>query len=118
MSIFYGTEYMDSEEKPKVTFIKAFKMIVPLGILIHSIFLIIFYKKGITLLTYYNIISVLIYIYISIFGMKKHFFASTIIIFVEILIHSILCCLLIGWTGGFYVYPLCLLPITYFVSIN
>lgn len=118
MSIFYGELENNKEQKPKITFVAAFKAILPLGALIHTIFLIAFYRKGVTLLFYYNILSVLLYIYVSFWGMKKHFFSSTIIVFFEILIHSILCCLLIGWTGGFYVYPLCLLPITYFVSMN
>lgn len=118
MSIFYEDKLSNNEEKPKITFIKAFKSIIPLGAILHFIFLILFYKKGISILFYYNMFSVLIYLYVSIFGMRKHFLTSTIVVFFEILIHSVLCCLLIGWTGGFYVYPLCLLPIIYFVSVN
>lgn len=116
MSIFYKEEL--KEEEPKVTFIKAFVFMLPLGFLMHLMFLLIFAVKGITPLYLFNILSVVIYIYIMLVGVKKHFYGSVIIIFLEIIVHSILCCIFIGWTGGFYVYPLCMLPLTYFVSIN
>lgn len=106
------------DEQPKVTFIKAFICILPLGFILHFGFLLIFLIKNVLPLVYFNILSFFIYIYIFFWGVKKNFYISVIIVFFEILIHSILCCIFIGWTGGFYVYPLCILPITYFVSIN
>lgn len=116
MGNFYKDE--SEEEQPKVTFIKAFVSILPLGFFLHFMFLLIFLLKGVTPLALFNILSVSVYIYIMLVGVKKYFYISVISVFLEIIIHSILCCIYIGWTGGFYVYPLCLLPLTYFVSIN
>ncbi|WP_317367926.1 GGDEF domain-containing protein [uncultured Tyzzerella sp.] len=58
------------------------------------------------------------YIFFYLFYTEKYLVLTTMITFIEVSIHSILCVYFIGWQGGFYVYPLCLIPIIYFVSIN
>lgn len=119
MNNFYSSNLdYHEDEKPKFTFLKGFHAIMPLGALLHLLFFVIFFIKGVTILTVFNFFSVILYIYVFIYGLKKHFFLSTMVVFLEIIVHSILCSILIGWVGGFYVYPLCLLPVVYFVSIN
>ncbi len=104
--------------KINLDFLTSFKICIFAAIILHSIFFVIFFVEGIKLLMVFNIFSVSIYIIIAKYLMKKHLVVSSIITFLEVSVHSILCTYLIGWQGGFYVYPLCLIPVTYFMAIN
>lgn len=105
-------------QKQKITFLSSFKVCIGLAAILHFIFSTIFFIKGVSVLVYFNIFSGIMYIFFYLYFIEKNLILSTIITFIEVSIHSILCVYFIGWQCGFYIYPLCLIPVIYFISIN
>ncbi len=104
--------------KSKVTFLKSFKLCMALASLLHILFFILFFIEGMKILTIFNFFSFIMYLFFFLYYVKSNLIATTILTFIEVSLHSILCAYFIGWKGGLYVYPLCLIPAIYFVSIN
>ncbi|MBS5793501.1 MAG: GGDEF domain-containing protein [Clostridiales bacterium] len=105
-------------QKQKITFLSSFKVCIGLAAILHFIFSTIFFIKGVSVLVYFNIFSGIMYIFFYLYFIEKNLILSTIITFIEVSIHSVLCVYFIGWQCGFYIYPLCLIPVIYFISIN
>ena len=101
----------------KFDFLMAFKIVHIMASLLHLLFLILFYVLGIYILVIFNIFSVMIYIFL-VCTAKKNIILASVITYIEVYLHSFLCVYLIGWSCGFYIYPLCLIPVVYFISIN
>ncbi len=104
--------------KLKFTFINSFRISTAIITLLNIIFLIMFYIKGITPLVIFNICVIILFLYFSVFYINKNIVLATIITFIECSIQTLFYVYFIGWGNGFYVYPLCLIPIIYFVTIN
>ena len=107
-------------KKLKITFLLFFKICISLALVIHTMFSILFFVKGIKFLGIFNIFSSILYLYLSILLNNKNNSITLAVgaTFIEVCIHMILCVYFIGWEGGFFVYPLCLIPATYFITIN
>lgn len=104
--------------KIDLDFLTSFRICIFTAIILHIVFFVIFFIKDIKLLMFFNIFSIFLYIIIFKYLIEKYLVISSIITFFEVSIHSTLCIYLIGWKGGFYVYPLCIIPVIYFISIN
>lgn len=85
----------------------------------HSVFLVCFYMAGIMPLVYVNIGSVMVYVLGSLFSVRKSTgtvkYGWMIVFFSEIVIHSVLCTLLLGWDPSFHLYLLVIMPIAIYV---
>lgn len=85
----------------------------------HVIYLVIFQMTGITIMTRYNYFSVLFYIVMIFFIHHfKNINLFTILIMLEIILHSTLATLCLGWTSGFGQFMLCIIPIPFFISMK
>lgn len=110
-------DFIDSvfENRGKMSVI--YKCIYGFGFIMHTFFLILFIVLGIDELVGFNIFSVLLYVIGSIFISEK--FPTTLwmmLLYVEIVTHSIMCCFSLGWHYGFSLYPMMLIPLSYFVT--
>lgn len=85
--------------------------------LVHLYFMCLFLVLNIKILYVYNIMAVLFYVCIAIMtGLVSRYtyiFAAT---FVEIMLHSVLASLLLGWNWGFMTYVLGLVPLSFYIT--
>lgn len=111
---------MFKEKKIKITFTLFFRLSMLMAMLVHFLFCILFFATKVTPLAIFNIGSVFLYLYLYIFLRKKEqgILIATIATFIEICVHMLLCMYYLGWRSGFFVYPLCMIPAVYFVSVN
>lgn len=118
MDIFKQDNLINYFKNIKITFVSSYKLCIFLASLLHFMFFILFFLKHLQLLAIFNIFSSIMYLFLYFFVVKKNIVLSTIITFIEVFVHAILCVYFIGWESGFYLYPLCLIPVMYFISIN
>lgn len=89
------------------------------GGLLHTVFFIFFVVKGFVPLAFFNIISIFMYALGSVLGVDKKNgtmrYGWMIAFYVEILVHSVMCTLLIGVESGFQLYALAVLPLAIYV---
>lgn len=111
---------MFKEKKIKITFTLFFRLCMLMAMFIHLLFFILFFVKKITPLAIFNIGSFLLYIglFISLCKKEQNILFVTISTFIEVCVHMLLCVHYLGWSSGFFVYPLCMIPAVYFVSVN
>ncbi|MCR5421517.1 MAG: GGDEF domain-containing protein [Lachnospiraceae bacterium] len=84
--------------------------------IIHSAFAGIFYAAGVPFLFIYNVIIFLFYTGIVLITQKKRKYTYIFIAtFIEILLHSMLVSILLGWNWGFMTYTLGLIPLSYYI---
>ena len=114
-----GFTQFENNKKINITFLLFFRICILLALVLHLVFSILFFKKGIVFLGWFNIFSCLLYLAVTIylFLKKEALVFSILVSFLEVHIHMLLCIYFIGWQGGFYVYPLCLIAPIYFVTI-
>ena len=89
----------------------------------HLTFLVFFLNFKVTPLFIFNIGSVLLYVIMALILMErtviKHYIFTISIIFVEVVVHAVLCTLLLGVDTFFVLYPIIALPICgYFLFFN
>ena len=86
-----------------------------LGIILHLIFIPVFYHLGTVVLMYYNVISVLIFTTAYILNRKGQHTLSTIFASSEMLLHATLATYFIGWDAGFAYYLLAIIPLLFYL---
>lgn len=111
---------MFKDKKIKITFTLFFRLCMLMAMLIHLLFFILFFVTKVTPLAIFNVGSVFLYtgLYIFLGKNKQNILFVTITTFIEVCIHMLLCVHYLGWSSGFFVYPLCMIPAVYFVSVN
>ena len=83
---------------------------------IHGLFAITFLSIHVLPLGIYNVIVVLFYLYLSlVLTGRERYMEIYVLTFSEILLHSVLATLLVGWDWGFMVYTVALVPISFYV---
>ena len=84
---------------------------------IHGLFAITFLSIHVLPLGIYNVIVVLFYLYLSlVLTGRERYMEIYVLTFSEILLHSVLATLLVGWDWGFMVYTVALVPISFYLS--
>jgi sigma-B regulation protein RsbU (phosphoserine phosphatase) len=78
----------------------------PSGLLAHALFLVIFSLIGVTILTYYNIFSVILWAIAILAHRKGNLWRAYYLITIEIIAHAAICTVVIGWDAGFQYYVL------------
>lgn len=85
--------------------------------MIHGLFVFLFFSIRILPLAIYNVAVVLFYLFVALVLTRQEFYMAIYIsIFVEILLHSVIATVLIGWNWGFMVYTVALVPISFYLS--
>ncbi len=85
-----------------------------IGLLIHLLFIPMFWFFGVTIMTLYNVVSITAFAIAYILNRKTYHNLALIIAATEISIHASLAVYSIGWHGGFFVYLLALVPLVFF----
>lgn len=104
--------------KKKITFIKAFKGMLLINIVLYITGSILFLYLEVIPLVILNVISIIIYSIILSKNIEDNMTKYTAILYSVVFINAILTVYFIGWSGAFYVYPLSFLPIVYFTTMN
>lgn len=85
--------------------------------LVHIILTILFYYLKVEKLYIYNAVIVLFYIVVAVITGKVYRYTYVFIAtFIEILFHSILASVLLGWNLGFMIYTLGLVPMSFYIA--
>lgn len=94
-----------------------FRLLLVMSLVMHLFLCFFFVWIQIPVMIYYNIISVILYLVLAcLIGRIYHIEYTMIVLFLEVVIHVLLCNLYLGWGYGFSLYGLMLIPITYYVS--
>lgn len=118
MNNFIKSYKINSLKTTNITFLQALNIAMSLAATLHIIFIVLFIIKDVMFLAIFNVFSFILYLFLILYYSKINLVKTTILIFIEVFLHSTLCIYLVGLKSGFYVYPLCLIPIVYYVSIN
>ena len=85
--------------------------------LVHIIMTVLFYSIGVDVLYIYNAVVVLFYIAVAVItGRVYRYTYIFIATFMEILLHSVIATLLLGWNWGFMTYILGLVPMSFYIA--
>lgn len=107
--IFNGTRAIDNKIK--------YVLIGVIIAFIHLFFTVAFNSFHITLLTLYNLAITIFYFYLSAVVTKKERYESIFIsAFAEILFHSSMASILLGWNWGFMTYTMALIPVSFYLT--
>lgn len=93
-------------------------MTIGMGIaLIHLFFTIAFYLMNVTFLFVYNVGVTVFYFWVSTVIVKKERYTFIFLsCFVEILLHSSIASIMLGWNWGFMIYTIALIPVTFYLT--
>ena len=84
---------------------------------IHLVFSVFFGIYGISGMFQYNVAITVLYLYLGfVRARKKKFTGVLIVTLVEVLLHSSVACILLGWDWGFMLYTIALVPITFYLT--
>jgi diguanylate cyclase (GGDEF)-like protein len=86
--------------------------------LTHVAFGLLFYRAGVDLLAYVNILSVLSYVWVVVLARQGHAEKAWAVIVLEVLLHAMLAVAVIGWESGFHYYILLVIPVSVVSSIR
>ena len=78
----------------------------PSGLLAHFLFLIVFALIGVTILAWFNVFSVLLWIAAIYLHRRGYLWEAYYLITIEIIAHAAICIHVIGWQTGFQYYVL------------
>lgn len=79
----------------------------------HIVFLLIFITLDIRPLIYVNIASCFVFLFVFFMNTRKHHRMILTVSFVEIISHAFIATRYLGWSSGFHIYILCLIPLVF-----
>jgi sigma-B regulation protein RsbU (phosphoserine phosphatase) len=83
--------------------------------IIHSFLIVLFLLIGINSLAFYNIGSASFWVFLIKINLKGYWKTALSLAYIEVLIHSVLCTILIGWASNFH-YFLLIFPVVVFLA--
>lgn len=108
---------MEEKELQKENDILFFRLMLVMSLLIHAVLLCFFVWIQLPILYWFNLVSVLLYLSLLIAVRKiqrTEYWMVTL--FLEVVIHAVLCNLYLGWGYGFSLYGLMIIPVTYYIA--
>jgi len=84
-----------------------------LAIVVHVLFIPMFYAIGSTLLAVFNVGSVILFIFCLALLKRKHYSPVIFLAWLEITGHALLATRAVGWDGGFHYYLLVIIPLIF-----
>lgn len=94
-----------------------FRMMLLMSLAVHALLCVFFVRIELPVLIYYNIGSVILYLFMTCFiGHIYYIERYMVVLFLEVVIHVLLCNFYLGWGYGFSLYGLMIIPITYYIS--
>lgn len=85
-------------------------------IAVHTSLIFLFYFMGVKPMFFFNIGSVILYLFALILTSREHYLSFFLLTFVEIILHSFIATLFVSWDFGFPLYIIVLPPSGYYVS--
>lgn len=86
--------------------------------IVHICLACFFIYLHITPLIIYNIFSVSFYIILSIFSKKGNLILCFFFTYIEIILHTLLATYYTGWEGGFTMFTIAIVPVSYFIFLT
>ena len=87
--------------------------------IVHFIFMVIFYIMGVTVMGVYNTATVIMYVYLSrVVSNIKLWGRLFYTMLAEVVIHSCLSTLFVGWDFGFMFYLVSLIPVSFYLTFS
>ena len=85
--------------------------------IVHFLFAALFFALNVWSLFYYNVAVVAFYSFIAVITGRTYRFTNIFIAtFVEVLFHSMLASIMLGWEWGFMTYTLGLVPLSFYIT--
>ena len=85
-------------------------------LLVHMVLFVLCFGLDVTPLYMYELGTIIFYLYlIFIYIKKKEYVSLLTMICVEVLFNSVLCTVMIGWTYGFMLYLLAMIPVAFYL---
>lgn len=95
-----------------------FRIVYFFGLIIHCFYVIFFSVFSVPELLCFNIVSVSLYLFGAVFISKvDKTLVWLLILYAEIMLHGIMCSVFLGWTYGFGLYCMILIPVSFFVLL-
>lgn len=95
---------------------KLFKLVGVLILIIHCMIFAVTLYLGITPMVYYNVFSIISYIVCLHFVDKGYYNQIFLFAYLEIILHSYIAAVCIGWTFGFALYMIALVPVGFYME--
>ncbi len=88
-----------------------------LGLIVHAGFIPLFFKLGIPVLAWLNVLSIGIYALAILLNARQKLFISSALVSLELMGHAALVVYFIGWGSGFFIYVLALIPLLFYMPL-
>ncbi len=82
---------------------------------VHTALILLFYCMQVYPLVFFNIASVSLYVFCNFLVRRNRYFLVFLLTFLEIILHSFVATLFIGWNYGFPLYIIALVPCSYYI---
>ncbi|MDR0293377.1 MAG: GGDEF domain-containing protein [Oscillospiraceae bacterium] len=105
----------EDEGERRIRQTKVFRVTLILCALVHTILCVIFFALRVHTMFIFNCFSVLLYIVLIIYIGRENFRNCMMVAYWEILLHSVFACLTLGWSSGFALYILAMMPVAFYV---
>jgi sigma-B regulation protein RsbU (phosphoserine phosphatase) len=83
--------------------------------IIHFLLIVLFFLIGVNSLAFYNIASACFWVLVIKINLKGYWKTALFLAYIEVLIHSVLCTIIIGWDSNFH-YFLLIFPLVVFLA--
>lgn len=106
----------ESQQKKDICF---YRLMLILSLMMHAVLLCFFIRIQLPVLYWFNLVSVLMYLLLIILVSRVHHIEYWLVaLFLEVVIHVVLCNVYLGWGYGFSLYGLMLIPVTYYIAFS
>lgn len=111
--------YNHTNERNRVTprEVNQYKYVDLACLVIHAVWMILFFYEGIYMLGILNTVSCIVYGYLYFALRESSVMRAVVLCYSEVIIHSIAALLSLGFAGGFDLYILIFIPIMFFYSL-
>lgn len=106
----------ESQQKKDIMF---YRLMLIMSLMMHAALFCFFICIRLPVLYWFNLASVLLYLLLIVLVSKVRYIEYWLAaLFLEVVIHVVLCNLYLGWGYGFSLYGLMLIPVTYYISFS
>lgn len=106
----------ESQQKKDILF---YRLMLIMSLAMHAVLLCFFIRIQLPVLYWFNLVSVLLYALLIILVSRVRYIEYWLAaLFLEVVLHVVLCNLYLGWGYGFSLYGLMLIPVTYYIAFS
>lgn len=106
----------ESQQKKDILF---YRQMLVMSLMMHTVLLCFFVRIQLPVLYWFNLVSVLLYLLLIVLVSKVRYIEYWLsALFLEVVVHAVLCNIYLGWGYGFSLYGLMLIPVTYYIAFS